>query len=109
MGRTHRENVLRRLGLPLTASPSLSELSRLTGVSVADMKEIEKRGRGAYANNLASVRLKSGVKNTNTTAFPAAARMSIGQWSRARLYSFLDKGRTYETADADIAKKYPRL
>lgn len=107
MGRTHRENVLRKLGLPTTASPSLAELSRLTKVSVADLKEIEKRGRGAHANNLASVRLKKDFsKNPDTTRFPAAARLSPQQWARARVYSFLDKGRTYYTADSDIAAKY---
>lgn len=107
MGRTHRENVLKRLGLPLTASPSLAELSKITGKQLSDLKEIEKRGRGAHANNPSSVRLKKDFsKNPSLSAFPISERLSAGQWARARVYSFLDKGRTYYTADADIARKY---
>lgn len=68
------------------------------------LKAVEKRGRGAYANNNVSVRLLDGTKNFNP-AIVKSARMSIGQWSRARIYSFLMKGTTYYTADSDLAKK----
>lgn len=68
------------------------------------LKAVESRGRGAYANNMSSVRLLDGTKNPSR-AIGASGRMSIGQWSRARLYSFLMKGKTYFTADADLAKK----
>jgi hypothetical protein len=31
--------------------------------------------------------------------------MSAEQWGMARVYSFLNKGKTYETTDADLAKR----
>jgi hypothetical protein len=103
MARTHRENVLRRLGLPVSASPSLPELARYSGTKLATLKEIEKRGRGAHANNPASVRLKKDFsKNPNLGAYPISARLPAAQWARARVYSFLDKGKTYYTADSDL-------
>lgn len=68
------------------------------------LKEVEKRGRGAYGNNIQSVRLMDGTKNFNP-GIPRSARMSIGQWSRARVYSFLMRGKTFYSSDADLAKK----
>ncbi len=101
---TNREKFFRKYNLPPTASPSLSDIQKLTGVPMSILKEVEKRGRGAYANNLTSVRLLDGTKNFSPV-IGASGRMSIGQWSRARLYSFLMKGTTYHTTDSDLAKK----
>lgn len=91
------------MGLKPTDVPTLNELSNFFDVPVSIMNEVISRGRGAYGNNLKGVRLLStGEKGVNA---PRSAKMSINQWSRARLYSFLDKGRTYQTADADLARK----
>lgn len=104
---THRENFYRKHGIPLDKSLSLKEISKLSGVPMKALQEIKKRGEGAWGNNIASVRLMDTyAKNPNTTAYPRSSRLSMNQWSFARIYSFLDRGTTYRTADADIAKKY---
>ena len=65
------------------------------------------RGTGAWKSNPSSVRLKSDFsKNPNLAKYPRSARLTKEQWSMARVYSFVDKGKTYRTTDADIAKKY---
>lgn len=43
---THRTNVLRRLGLPLKSSPSIEELSEMTGIALDDLKTVCARGGG---------------------------------------------------------------
>lgn len=103
---THRESVLKRLGLPLNYSPSVNELSILTGISEPILKEVGKRGAGAWKTNIKSVRLRKDFsKNPNTVLYPRSARLSKEQWATARIYSFIDKGRTFYTADADLARK----
>jgi hypothetical protein len=104
---THRENFLKKHGLPLNMSLSLPDISRLSGVPLEALKEIFERGRGAWRTNIASVRLKSDFsKNPDLVRFPRSARLSADQWGYARIYSFLDRGTTYSTADADIARKF---
>jgi len=104
---THRENVLHRLGLPLSESLSLRELSLYTGTPLAALEAVRDRGHGAWRTNPESVRLKgSFAKNPDLARFPRSARLTKEQWSLARVYSFLDKGVTFRTADADIARKY---
>jgi len=84
---THRENVLRKLGLP-DKSYSLPFLAHASKVPLGILKEVEKRGYGAYNTQPNSVRLKgSYVKNVPTAM---AYKLSAQQWSRARVFSFLD-------------------
>jgi len=102
---TNREQYLRRMKLPTEQSYSISELARFSGLPRSALQEVYNRGTGAYSN-LGSVRLRgSFAKNPDTRRFPAAARLSKEQWSFARVYSFLNKGKTYHTADADIARR----
>ena len=102
---THKESLLRKLGLPMTASPSLEDLSRLTGVSKSILQQVYNRGIGAYKSNPQSVRLAgSFAKNPSLARYPMSARLPKEAWAFGRLYSFLDKGRTYYTADADLAR-----
>ena len=104
---THRERVLRRLGLPLTEQLSLRELSVYTGVPLKALEAVRDRGVGAWKSNLASVRLKKDFsKNPDTRRYPRSARLGKEQWALARVYSFLDRGKTFRTADADIARDY---
>ena len=103
---THRENVLRRYGLPLDTSLSLAELSRLTGVRRDILQQVYNRGIGAWKTNISSVRLRKDFsKNPDTSRFPRSARLGKEQWAMARVYSFLDRGKTYFTADADLARQ----
>ena len=102
---THRENIFRRFGFPLSLSLSLEDLSVLFGVPLEALEEVYKRGTGAWGSNIGSVRLKKDFsKNPNTKKYPRRSRLTKEQWSFARVYSFLDKGKTYHTADSDIAR-----
>jgi len=106
---THRENVLRKLGLPSSTHLSLQELSRKTGVPYKMLQESFNRGVGAWKNNLSSIRLKKDFsKNANTSAYPRSARLPKEMWAMARVYSLLDKGTDFYTADNDLYKRYAR-
>jgi len=86
-GGTHRENFLKAHNLP-DKGYSLAELSKISYVPLAILKEVAKRGYGAYNTKPSSVRLKgSYVKGVNA---PMKAKLSPSQWSRARVFSFLD-------------------
>ena len=85
---THRENVLKRLGLSFTKGHSLDELSRASGVPRKILQQVYNRGIGAYNTAPQSVRLKgSFVKNVNA---PMSMKLSKEQWALSRVYSFLD-------------------
>jgi hypothetical protein len=104
---THKHTFLRKHKLPLDTTLSLKEISALSGYPVAALQEVYSRGSGAWETNIASVRLKKDFsKNYDTSRYPRSARLGKEQWAMARVYSFVDKGRTYYTADNDIAKKY---
>ncbi len=104
---TYRELFHRKYNIPLSKSLSLEEIANIAKVPIEALKEIQKRGEGAWYNNLGSVRLRSNYsKNPNTYLYRRASRLPMSQWSFARIYSFLTGGKTYQTADKDIATKY---
>jgi len=103
---THRQSVLKALELPKNTTLSLEELAEHTDLPVEALQEIFNRGVGAWKNNISSVRLKDFSKNPNLSKYPRSARLSKEQWAMARVYSFVDKGKTFHTADADIARNY---
>lgn len=103
---THRERVLKSFGLPADTHLSIPELSRLSGIPIKALDEIASRGAGAWINNLASVRLKDFSKNPNVKLYGRSQRLGQEQWKLARIYSFIDRGKTFYTADADIAERY---
>jgi hypothetical protein len=104
---THRENVLDRFGLPHNTHLSISQLASIFDIPQEALQEVYNRGVGAWKNNISSVRLKKDFsKNYNIFKFPRSARLPKEMWAMARVFSFLDKGKTYHTADADVAKKY---
>ena len=84
---THREHVLKRLGLE-DAPHTLEVLSKASGIPLRILKEVEKRGAGAYHTNPTSVRMLGTFKKGGTA--PLSKRLSRAQWSRARAYSFID-------------------
>lgn len=62
---------------------SLQRISKVTGIRLAILKEVEKRAYGAWSSGH-----KPGV-------FPS-------QWARSRVYSFVMGGKTRKTADKDL-------
>ncbi len=103
---THKQNVLRKLGVPADSSFSVEELASKTGIPLKALLEVHKRGLGAHSSNLPSVRLLDFSKNPDTRKFPASQRLSAPQWAMARVYSFIDRGKTFKTADSDVAREY---
>jgi hypothetical protein len=103
---THRQSVLKVLGLPKDTTLSLEELAEHTDLPLDALQEVYNRGVGAWKTNPSSVRLKDFSKNPNLSKYPRSARLGKEQWAMARTYSFVDKGKTFHTADADIARKY---
>ena len=100
---THREQVLRHLGLPMDTHLSVAKLARLIRVPKEALQEVYNRGVGAWKSNPESVRLLSGEKNYSASR---AGKMSKEQWAMARVYSFVNRGTTFHTTDADIARRY---
>jgi hypothetical protein len=104
---THKEHLFKKVGIPSNIPMSKKQLSVIFKVPLKALHEIYKRGIGAWKTNISSVRLqKDFSKNPDTKKYPRGKRLGKEQWAMARIYSFLDKGKTYETADADIAEKY---
>jgi hypothetical protein len=104
---THKEHLFKKVGLPTTMPMSKKQLSVLFKVPLKALHEVYKRGIGAWKTNISSVRLqKDFSKNPDMGKYPRSKRLPKEAWAMARIYSFLDKGKTYHTADADIAKKY---
>ena len=84
---THRENVIKRLGLE-NKPHSLTVLAKASKVPKSILQEVYNRGIGAYKTNPTSVRLLgSFVKNVPA---PMTMKLSKEQWAMARVYSFLD-------------------
>ena len=85
---THKQHFLRKYGLPGNGSHSLTELSKISKVSLATLQEVYNRGIGAYKTNPTSVRLKGSFrKGVNTSMIN---KLPKEQWAMARVYSFLD-------------------
>lgn len=104
---THREKFLKRHNLPKDTTLSLPEIAKLAKMPLAALEEVEKRGAGAWKTNPESVRVQGTfAKNPSLKAVPRSGRLSQAQWARARVYSFVERGRTFKTADKDIALKY---
>jgi len=82
-------------------------LAVFTHTPLPALQEVYNRGIGAWKSNPQSVRLKKDFsKNPSLAKFPRSARLTKEQWAYARVFSFLDKGTDYYTADHDIAVKY---
>jgi len=103
---THREQIMRKLGVPKDSQFSLTELAAIFEVPRSALQEVYNRGVGAWKSNPESVRLKKDFsKNPNMKRFPRSARLSKEQWGYARVMSFLNYGKTYRTTDSDIARR----
>jgi len=98
-GGTHRMNFLRKHKLE-DKGYSLSQLSRISGVSISILQKVYDRGNGAYKTNRTSVRMKGTFKK-NVNA-PYKMKLSKEQWAMARVYSFLDGNPNHDT---DLRRK----
>jgi len=104
---THRENVYRKYGLDPKKTYSLPALAKITGIPLSTLKEIEKRGKGAYYSGgvggrpSSSVRLAGSFKKGVDAV--ASKKLSMAQWSRARVFSWIDTYKSKELKhDTDL-------
>lgn len=102
---TYREQFLKAFDLPKDTSLSLQEIADLSGIKKSILQQVYNRGTGAWKNSLSSVRLKKDFsKNPDTKKYPRSARLSKEAWSFGRVYSFVMGGKTFRTADSDLAE-----
>ncbi len=87
MGKTWRSKYIEKYGID--AIGDIEHISNATGIPQFLLDEIAVRASGAWRNNLASVRLKSGQKNPDTRRFPRSARMSRERWQQSRIYGII--------------------
>lgn len=87
---TNKQKFNKKYKQPLKTANGKDDIVRLTGIPMKILDDVYDRGVGAFKNNRAAVR--SSVK-------------SAEQWAMARVYAFVMKGKTYRTADKDLADK----
>lgn len=104
---TNKEKYNKKYGFKRGTAHSKSEISKNTGIPMRILNEVYDRGVGARKNNPQSVRRVSDGKKVGGKSLKG--KMSSEQWAFGRLYSFVMKGKTYKTADSDLADKLKKL
>lgn len=102
MVETNRDKFYKKYNLDKSKGTSLNKVSELTGIKRSILQSVYNRGVGARKNNPQSVRSVSGKKIGGSSL---KGKMSANQWAMARVYSFIMKGKTWYTADKDLAEK----
>lgn len=99
---TYKQRFNKKYGFKLEEPHNKKEISQITGIPMSYLDESAKRASGAWKNNLASVRLKSGKKDPTA---PRSAKMTEDQWIMSRIYSMVMDGK----ADPDLREKFKKL
>lgn len=99
---TNRDKFIKKYKLVKEDGYGVADVARITGIKKSILQEVYNRGIGAYKSNPASVRLLDGTKNFSPSL---AGKMSKEAWAISRVFSFVMKGTTYSTTDADLAKE----
>ena len=104
--KSYKQRLNIKLGFPQDTEHTLKELKDITGIPIKILKEVEKRGKGAYNTNLGSVRLKEDFSKNSDLRKGASKRLSAEQWSKARIYAFVYKSifqcMRYKKQDLDL-------
>ena len=87
---TNKQKFNKKYKQPLNTANGKDDIVRLTGIPKKILDEVYDRGVGAFKTNRSAVR--PSVKSPE-------------QWAMARVYAFVMKGKTYRTADKDLADK----
>jgi len=91
---------------PLNTANGKDDIVRLTGIPKKILDVVYDRGLAAHKNNPQSVR---NIKGKKVGGKSLKGKMSAQQWSMARVYAFVMKGKTWQTADSDLADKVRKL
>ena len=104
--KSYKQRLNIKLGLEEDTEHTLKELKIITGIPIKILKEVEKRGKGAYNTNLGSVRLKEDYSKNDDMRKSKSKRLSAEQWSKARIYAFIYKSifqcMRYKKQDMDL-------
>ncbi len=85
---THKSEFLKRHNLPADTTLGVEKIAKLSGISLKTLREVYKRGIGAYRTNYTSVREKgTGKKGTNA---PPSKKLSPQAWAISRVYSYVN-------------------
>ena len=103
MVETNKNKFNKKYGFKRDAPHNKAEISRLTGIPRSILDKVFDRGVGARKTNPESVRQVGTGKKVGGKSL--RGKMSAEQWGMARVYSFVMKGKTYKTADSDLADK----
>ncbi len=88
---TYKQKFNRKHGFAKDAPHSLSEIARLSGYTLAGVKKVFEKGKGAYKSNPGSVR--PNVKSPE-------------QWAYARVYASMDKSsKAYKIDKVHLKKR----
>jgi hypothetical protein len=105
---TNRTAFLKRHGLPADYSPTMREIAKLADMPVEALRQVYKKGIGAYNTNPESVRVKGTFKKDPSA--PLSAKLSPQQWAMARVYAFVQRTKkVFYGADRHIAEEYGLL
>jgi hypothetical protein len=104
---TYKEKYNAKFKYPKGTAHSKADISKKTGIPVRILDTIYDRGVGARKSNPESVRSASTGKKIGGKSLKG--KMSAEQWGQARVYSFIMKGKTYKTADKDLADELKKL
>ena len=104
--KTYKQRLNEKLGLDKDTSHTMKELKEITGIPIKILKEIDKRGKAAYFNNMLSVRIKEDFSKNKDMGKGPSERLSVRQWSKARIYAFIYKSMfqkmRYKKQDLDL-------
>ena len=96
---------MRKHNLPLDTKLSIDDISRLSGMPVPALKQVYRKGVGAYYSNPESVRVQGTFKKDPDA--PLSVKLSPQQWGMARVYAFVMKtDKVFYGADEEVADRY---
>ena len=111
--KTHKLRLNEKLGLDKDTTHTMKELKEITGIPIKILKEIDKRGKAAYFNNMLSVRIKEDFSKNQDMRKGFSERLSVRQWSKARIFSFSYKSMfqkmRYKKQDLDLYDKIKHM
>jgi hypothetical protein len=107
--KSYKQRLNEELGLNKNTEHTMKKLKKITGIPIKILKEVNKRGIAAYYNNMNSVRLKEDFSKISDMGKGADKRLSVIQWSTARIYAFIYKSifqsMRYKKQDLDLYDK----
>ena len=111
--KSYKQRFNEKLGLDKDTSHTMKELKDITGIPIKILKEVNERGKAAYYNNMGSIRLKEDFSKNDDLRKGFSKRLSVIQWSIARVYAFIYKSifqcMRYKPHDLDLYEQIKHM